>query len=239
MSCVTLSVPKTFTESAVVGELAIPLALTIAGIAALALLGRYALAAMFPVTLVIVMTASAVHQYPFGDERTSTFWEVMFPVLMAFVLLGVSPTFMRLLPKPGAWMIWFKQALAFAMYGTAAWLVWVLAQQAGANAVAMGRPVMYGLALGGPEGVKSVYDKLKQELTSTMQAAGAGRISDITRAMVARAPAAMLKRPVPVVRSLMMRMETVTKMALATPRAAPGSSRFSANPDSSSRAPSS
>jgi thiol:disulfide interchange protein DsbD len=33
-------------------------------------------------------------------------------------------------------MIWFKQALAFAMYGTAAWLVWVLAQQAGANAVA-------------------------------------------------------------------------------------------------------
>ena len=32
-------------------------------------------------------------------------------------------------------MIWFKQALAFAMYGTAAWLGWVLAQQAGANAV--------------------------------------------------------------------------------------------------------
>jgi thiol:disulfide interchange protein DsbD len=53
-----------------------------------------------------------------------------------FVMLGVSPTFMRLLPRPGAWMIWFKQALAFAMYGTAAWLVWVLAQQAGANAVA-------------------------------------------------------------------------------------------------------
>ena len=53
-----------------------------------------------------------------------------------FVLLGLSPTFMRLLPKPGVWMIWFKQALAFAMYGTAAWLVWVLAQQAGANAVA-------------------------------------------------------------------------------------------------------
>jgi thiol:disulfide interchange protein/DsbC/DsbD-like thiol-disulfide interchange protein len=53
-----------------------------------------------------------------------------------FVLIGVSPLLMRMLPKPGAWMIWFKQALAFAMYGTAAWLVWVLAQQAGANAVA-------------------------------------------------------------------------------------------------------
>jgi isopentenyl diphosphate isomerase/L-lactate dehydrogenase-like FMN-dependent dehydrogenase len=54
----------------------------------------------------------------------------------------------------------------------------------GADAVAMGRPVMYGLALGGSEGVKSVYDKLKQELSRTMQAAGAGRISDIGRAYV-------------------------------------------------------
>lgn len=53
-----------------------------------------------------------------------------------FVAVGVSPMLMRMLPKPGAWMIRFKQALAFAMYGTAAWLVWVLAQQAGANGVA-------------------------------------------------------------------------------------------------------
>jgi thiol:disulfide interchange protein/DsbC/DsbD-like thiol-disulfide interchange protein len=53
-----------------------------------------------------------------------------------FVAVGVSPLLMRALPRPGAWMIRFKQALAFAMYGTAAWLTWVLAQQAGANAVA-------------------------------------------------------------------------------------------------------
>ncbi|MEI9886409.1 MAG: protein-disulfide reductase DsbD domain-containing protein [Rhizomicrobium sp.] len=53
-----------------------------------------------------------------------------------FVAVGLSPLLLRALPKPGAWMIRFKQALAFAMYGTAAWLVWVLAQQAGANAVA-------------------------------------------------------------------------------------------------------
>ena len=53
-----------------------------------------------------------------------------------FVLIGISPALMRALPKPGAWMLRFKEALAFAMYGTAAWLVWVLAQQAGANAVA-------------------------------------------------------------------------------------------------------
>ncbi len=53
-----------------------------------------------------------------------------------FVLIGISPMLMRALPKPGMWMIRFRQALAFAMYGTAAWLAWVLAQQAGANAVA-------------------------------------------------------------------------------------------------------
>jgi thiol:disulfide interchange protein DsbD len=64
------------------------------------------------------------------------FLELGLGFAVPFVLLGVSPTFMRLLPKPGAWMIWFKQALAFAMYGTAAWLVWVLAQQSGANAIA-------------------------------------------------------------------------------------------------------
>lgn len=42
----------------------------------------------------------------------------------------------------------------------------------GADAVAMGRPVMYGLALGGADGVKSVYDKLAQEISLTMRAAG-------------------------------------------------------------------
>ena len=53
-----------------------------------------------------------------------------------FVVIGISPALMQALPKPGSWMLVFKQGLAFAMYGTAAWLVWVLALQAGANAVA-------------------------------------------------------------------------------------------------------
>lgn len=59
----------------------------------------------------------------------------------------------------------------------------------GADAVALGRPVMYGLALGGAEGVRSVYDKLKQELAATMQAAGCGTVAEITRAFVGRAQA--------------------------------------------------
>jgi thiol:disulfide interchange protein DsbD len=65
-----------------------------------------------------------------------------------FVLIGISPALMRALPKPGAWMIRLKQGLAFAMYGTAAWLVWVLAQQAGANAVASALGAMVAAGFG-------------------------------------------------------------------------------------------
>jgi len=43
---------------------------------------------------------------------------------------------MRLLPRPGAWLGWFKQALAFPMYGACIWLVWVLAQQVGVDSLA-------------------------------------------------------------------------------------------------------
>jgi thiol:disulfide interchange protein DsbD len=48
---------------------------------------------------------------------------------LPFVLIGLSPALLRVLPKPGAWMLTFKQLLAFPMYGAAVWLVWVLAQE--------------------------------------------------------------------------------------------------------------
>ncbi|MCB1559898.1 MAG: protein-disulfide reductase DsbD [Xanthomonadales bacterium] len=54
---------------------------------------------------------------------------------LPFLLVGFVPTLARLLPRPGAWMETFKQALAFPMYLTAVWLVWVLAKQRGADAV--------------------------------------------------------------------------------------------------------
>jgi thiol:disulfide interchange protein DsbD len=48
-----------------------------------------------------------------------------------FIAIGLSPALVRLLPKPGVWMLHFKQLLAFPMYGAAAWLVWVVSQEAG------------------------------------------------------------------------------------------------------------
>jgi thiol:disulfide interchange protein DsbD len=55
---------------------------------------------------------------------------------LPYLLLTWWPLLRRHMPKPGAWMEWLKQALAFPMYAAAVWLVWVLAQQAGPNAIA-------------------------------------------------------------------------------------------------------
>ncbi len=52
-----------------------------------------------------------------------------------YAALGLAPGLVRLLPRPGAWMERLRQGLAFPMYGAAAWLAWVLAQQAGADGV--------------------------------------------------------------------------------------------------------
>jgi thiol:disulfide interchange protein len=62
-----------------------------------------------------------------------------------FTLLSFSPALMRALPRPGAWMDTLKKLLAFPMYGAAAWLVWVLNQQAGGDALA--RLLAAGLVL--------------------------------------------------------------------------------------------
>ncbi len=52
-----------------------------------------------------------------------------------YALLGVVPALARLLPKPGPWMLYLRQVLAFPMYGAAVWLIWVLSLQAGPDGV--------------------------------------------------------------------------------------------------------
>lgn len=45
---------------------------------------------------------------------------------LPFLLLGYFPRLGAWLPKPGAWMETFKQAMAFPLYLSVAWLLWVL-----------------------------------------------------------------------------------------------------------------
>lgn len=54
---------------------------------------------------------------------------------LPYLALCVVPGAARILPRPGNWMIRFKEFLAFPMYGSAAWLVWVLTIQTGATGV--------------------------------------------------------------------------------------------------------
>jgi len=52
-----------------------------------------------------------------------------------YLLLSFVPAWSRFLPKPGAWMTRLKQLLAFPLYASVAWLVWVVSQQAGPHGV--------------------------------------------------------------------------------------------------------
>jgi thiol:disulfide interchange protein DsbD len=62
--------------------------------------------------------------------------------LLVFAAIGVGmavpylaaswvPAVARLLPRPGPWMGTFRRLMAFPMFATVAWLVWVLGQQSG------------------------------------------------------------------------------------------------------------
>ena len=52
---------------------------------------------------------------------------------MAAPLLAASawPAVARALPRPGPWMLQFKTLMAFPMFGTVVWLLWVLGHQSG------------------------------------------------------------------------------------------------------------
>lgn len=58
-----------------------------------------------------------------------------FGLALPYLALAYMPSLQKRLPKPGAWMDTFKQLLAFPMFASAAWLVWVLSQQAGSMGV--------------------------------------------------------------------------------------------------------
>jgi thiol:disulfide interchange protein len=78
---------------------------------------------------------------------------------LPFLLIGWVPALARLLPRPGAWMDTFKQLLAFPMYLTAVWLLWVLAKQRGADAIAL---ALIGATLIGLAGWALAHAQVRQ-----------------------------------------------------------------------------
>jgi thiol:disulfide interchange protein len=77
------------------------------------------------------------------------------------VLLSLSPAFARMLPRPGAWMEILKEVMAFPMYASTLWLVWVLSVERGSDGVMMAGIALLGISF-------AVW------LTGRLQNAGAG-----------------------------------------------------------------
>jgi thiol:disulfide interchange protein DsbD len=56
---------------------------------------------------------------------------------LPFLLISFIPALANMLPRPGHWMLTFRQFLAFPLYATAVWLLWVLGRQTGVDAMAL------------------------------------------------------------------------------------------------------
>jgi len=66
---------------------------------------------------------------------------------LPFLLIAYVPGLISRLPKPGPWMVRFREILAFPMFGAAIWLVWVLSLQSGADGVLFVLCAMLAFAL--------------------------------------------------------------------------------------------
>jgi thiol:disulfide interchange protein/DsbC/DsbD-like thiol-disulfide interchange protein len=62
-------------------------------------------------------------------QSFAVFTAIAVGLALPYLLLSLFPQAVKLLPKPGAWMETFKQFMAFPLYATVGWLLWVLAGQ--------------------------------------------------------------------------------------------------------------
>jgi thiol:disulfide interchange protein DsbD len=56
---------------------------------------------------------------------------------LPYLVLCFAPALQKLLPKPGAWLEILPQVLAFPIYGTAGWMLWVFTLQTGSDGLAI------------------------------------------------------------------------------------------------------
>jgi len=68
---------------------------------------------------------------------------------LPYLVLSMTPALQRLMPRPGPWMDRLRQFLAFPMYASAVWMIWVLTQQTGADGViyALGGMILIAFAI--------------------------------------------------------------------------------------------
>ena len=85
----------------------------------------------------------------------AVFLTLGFGLALPFLVLSFVPGLHRSLPKPGLWMERLKQAFAFPMFLTAAWLITVLGNHPAAGATAFGAVILaFGVWLASVAGGK-------------------------------------------------------------------------------------
>ena len=64
-------------------------------------------------------------------QALAVFAAIGLGMALPYLAASAIPAVARMLPRPGAWMVTFRQLMAFPMFATVVWLVWVLGQQSG------------------------------------------------------------------------------------------------------------
>ena len=66
---------------------------------------------------------------------------------LPYLAASLIPAVAKLLPRPGPWMDTFRRAMAFPMFATVVWLVWVLGQQTGIDGASALLALLVALSL--------------------------------------------------------------------------------------------
>ncbi len=82
-----------------------------------------------------------------ASEALAIFAVLGLGLALPYLAASLIPAFARGLPKPGAWMELLRRFLAFPMFATVVWLVWVLGQQSGIDGAGALLALLVGLAL--------------------------------------------------------------------------------------------
>jgi thiol:disulfide interchange protein len=82
-------------------------------------------------------------------QALAVFGAIGIGMALPYLAASAVPAFARWLPRPGAWMVTFKQLMAFPMFATVVWLVWVLGKQSGIDGASslLGLLVLMGLVV--------------------------------------------------------------------------------------------
>jgi thiol:disulfide interchange protein len=95
------------------------------------LTGALAVAVAAPCSAPFMASAIGFALTQNAGEALAVFAALGLGMAAPFTALAFAPGLLARLPRPGPWMDGLRKVLAFPMYATAAWLLWVLALRAG------------------------------------------------------------------------------------------------------------